>query len=633
MATDLKLGIELEYEFPPQDRYRDWSRPPAISWGRLPDNDDEDDDNDNVNDDDDDGDDEYHLDKPGRSRYNSGEYASAPGVVAPVPADWAIKGDGSLNSGWEIVSPPLTWDTTDWHRLFARMMPNLQRAGAVAESSCGAHIHVSPRNRYDIWGNTIVFKREELYTLCRSVLANEPHLYRLAVGDSRALRGTRYCTPVSSSMARAVLRERRAWTPIDRYCGLNLRAIQSHGSIEFRFFNSTTDPMVAASWVEIVRCLISHVLEKGTAVRPHKHTASFLESIGADARWFTYFDFAQSKAKSDTEPWEEGVYRIEGRRLIKKPLDKLYAKKSALDSTPLEDTALSRATQELEEAREEYQERMLAGATPQESRRQVGDQGRYQDVLQDILSSLRRTLEASGTEDPRVVNAVLRRDPPIGPLQEFVECGPDCSECARIREDRARYERVMYLRQQHNIENIYQYYDQRTGMRVVRAEDNRRDCPQTESTADDPNDYMFPLISVGTADDPGTRTTAGSTAEVGRWEFGPITHISISDLQREITDDPEPGVAVEQRPRFFTRQSLAECLTSMRWAMSELGYSEQEIADATARIAPIHPRDRLDYPTDDTMRHFRNVMNLRLRYGVDAMYREYRDEEGSAPSV
>jgi hypothetical protein len=85
-----------------------------------------------------------------------------------------LKEDESLDDGFEIVTHPMSYAyALAWFPW--RMLADLHRAGAVASSSCGLHVHVS-RAGFD--GPC------HAYRWMKFVYRNQPHVIRLARRDS-----------------------------------------------------------------------------------------------------------------------------------------------------------------------------------------------------------------------------------------------------------------------------------------------------------------------------------------------------------------------------------------------------------------------------------------------------------------
>jgi hypothetical protein len=178
---------------------------------------------------------------------------------------WNVVNDGSLSGVYngEVVSPILTYDDLPQLQSIVRA---LRRAGAVANSSCGIHLHVDG-SRLD---------SKAITNLVKMVAKQERILEQaLGVSDSRL---RQYCRPVSDELL-AVIEARRPRTTAamqrlwygthggspsrydrSRYSGLNLNSLFFRGTIEFRWFafsGSTLHAGEVKAYVQFVLALVS----------------------------------------------------------------------------------------------------------------------------------------------------------------------------------------------------------------------------------------------------------------------------------------------------------------------------------------------------------------------------------------
>lgn len=148
----------------------------------------------------------------------------------------------------EVVTPILQYeDLNDLQEIIRR----LRAAGAMANSSCGIHVHVDGANHTP----------ESLTRLINFAVSRQDLFYEaLEIGA----RGDRWCRKINSNLLSAMKRDRirtresmeRIWYSeandgyrcgIDhrhynetRYHGVNLHAFFTKGTVEFRLFNGTT---------------------------------------------------------------------------------------------------------------------------------------------------------------------------------------------------------------------------------------------------------------------------------------------------------------------------------------------------------------------------------------------------------
>lgn len=151
--------------------------------------------------------------------------------------------DASANYRTEVVSPVLSYD--DIPKL-QELIRTLRRRGAFVNSSCGIHIHVGAER----------FTPKTLRNLVNIFSSKEELIYRALQIDSD--RERRYCRKTNTMFLKE-LNQRRPTTMAkfadlwymeapygrsmhynsSRYHGLNLHAVFTKGTVEFRLFNGT----------------------------------------------------------------------------------------------------------------------------------------------------------------------------------------------------------------------------------------------------------------------------------------------------------------------------------------------------------------------------------------------------------
>ena len=150
----------------------------------------------------------------------------------------ATEEDGSLDYGFELITPPMTYEYhSSLNDKYNSLMDLYSRFGMEGTDNCGLHIHIN-RNYFDdvdngilniltifdkFWDNLKVFSRRDIERLDR--WAKKP------VG-----------TPEQ------ILRESKGYVR-DRYVAVNLT--NTH-TIEFRIFKSTTDWEILRSTLSLI---------------------------------------------------------------------------------------------------------------------------------------------------------------------------------------------------------------------------------------------------------------------------------------------------------------------------------------------------------------------------------------------
>ena len=177
--------------------------------------------------------------------------------------DWA--GD---EYACEVVTPVLQYeDLLDLENI----VNALKAAGAIANSSCGIHVHVDGANHTP----------ESLTCLLNFAVGRQDLFYEaLEIGD----RANRWCKKMDKSLLRKVKhgeqsREhmRQAWYSRanggysggisdahyneSRYHGINLHAYFTKGTVEFRLFNGTTDAEKIKAYVQFCLTMSAWALD------------------------------------------------------------------------------------------------------------------------------------------------------------------------------------------------------------------------------------------------------------------------------------------------------------------------------------------------------------------------------------
>lgn len=147
----------------------------------------------------------------------------------------------------EVVSPILQYDDLEDLQNIVR---KLREAGALANESCGIHVHIDGANH----------TAESLIRLVTLVVGRQDLFCEALQNESRC---DRWCQKTSKEMMKAMKKTAHTKADIERiyyselnngyrgginhqhYCparyrGLNLHALYTKGTIEFRLFNGTT---------------------------------------------------------------------------------------------------------------------------------------------------------------------------------------------------------------------------------------------------------------------------------------------------------------------------------------------------------------------------------------------------------
>jgi len=178
-------------------------------------------------------------------------------VVDPRGREWKAVIDGSLSGGsygsGEVVSPVLAYEDIEE---LQRIVRALREAGARSDSSCGIHVHVD--------GSSLDAK--SIVNIVKYVHKQE----RLLLAE--------YCRPISTEFIERIEKRRpetraqlsEAWYgrsnevpcryDTTRYHGLNLNSLFYRGTIEFRYFQSSSSFLHAGeikSYVQLALALVA----------------------------------------------------------------------------------------------------------------------------------------------------------------------------------------------------------------------------------------------------------------------------------------------------------------------------------------------------------------------------------------
>lgn len=178
----------------------------------------------------------------------------------------------------EMVTPKLTYN--ELPRL-QECMRRVKAIGAKVNGSCGLHVHVDASNH----------NRQSLKNLIGIMYSKEDILFKaLQVNEARA---KRWCKKVREPMlkkARLLSADETQdltllenvwyegkvkktdhynWT---RYYALNLHSVFYRGTVEWRCFNSTLDPVQAAAYVHLCLAISAQAIAQRSTVMQKTHS-------------------------------------------------------------------------------------------------------------------------------------------------------------------------------------------------------------------------------------------------------------------------------------------------------------------------------------------------------------------------
>ena len=202
----------------------------------------------------------------------------------------------------EMVTPKLTYD--ELPRL-QECMRRVKAIGAKVNGSCGLHVHVDASNH----------NRQSLKNLIGIMYSKEDILFKaLQVNEARA---KRWCKKVREPMlkkARLLSADETQdltllenvwyegkvkktdhynWT---RYYALNLHSVFYRGTVEWRCFNSTLDPVQAAAYVHLCLAISTQAIAQRSTVMQKTHSDNELFTFRV---WLVRLNGSEFKATRD----------------------------------------------------------------------------------------------------------------------------------------------------------------------------------------------------------------------------------------------------------------------------------------------------------------------------------------------
>lgn len=189
---------------------------------------------------------------------------------------WKIMSDSSINTegmggeyASEVVTPILQYgDISDLQEILRQ----LRRAGAKANSSCGIHIHVGAEKH----------TAKTLRNLVNIMASKQDMIYKaLQISPNRA---SRYCKKLEANIIEKFNSQkpdtkdeiadiwydgygssRNSHYNSSRYHGLNLHAVFTKGTVEFRLFNSTAHAGKLKAYIQFCLAVNNQALTQRSA--------------------------------------------------------------------------------------------------------------------------------------------------------------------------------------------------------------------------------------------------------------------------------------------------------------------------------------------------------------------------------
>lgn len=172
----------------------------------------------------------------------------------------------------ELVTPILTWKDIE---TLQELLKKIEDRGGIVNKSCGIHIHIGAE----------AFSIEKLKDLVNLMTSKEDLIYKaLDIYENRIA----YCQKTNKIFLKKLNetnpKERidlaKIWYNSDyvqghinthydpsRYTHTNLHAYFTKGTVEFRLFNSTLNPVLIKSYIQFCLAVVARVLSGNRAVK------------------------------------------------------------------------------------------------------------------------------------------------------------------------------------------------------------------------------------------------------------------------------------------------------------------------------------------------------------------------------
>lgn len=188
---------------------------------------------------------------------------------------WTVKRDGSVHNGGELVSPPLDFDAEGVREQVRGAIECLQRGGGRPHPSCGIHVHIEAKH-----SDGRPMTGREIAAVVRFTYKFEDAIYRIASSGWQSIRpGARtYALPIPENTARAIMEAktiediRNVWQgtavggrdrlganalrSLTRYTATNLQSYFLRQTIEFRYFNSSVNPVRIMTYIALCMAIV-----------------------------------------------------------------------------------------------------------------------------------------------------------------------------------------------------------------------------------------------------------------------------------------------------------------------------------------------------------------------------------------
>lgn len=161
-----------------------------------------------------------------------------------VVPQWKVVTDSSVYNGFEVVSPPLTYNSENIE-LVRRVIELLNESGCYVDKDCGIHVYIEVKH----------FTTKHIANIYNRYQKFESNFDSI-MPSSRRANNNMYCKSISSfrpliakQNATDTLKSNRQYC---RYYKVNLQSFTKYGTIEFRQMSGSLNKAKVAKWISLL---------------------------------------------------------------------------------------------------------------------------------------------------------------------------------------------------------------------------------------------------------------------------------------------------------------------------------------------------------------------------------------------
>lgn len=207
---------------------------------------------------------------------------------------WKVVEDGSVNDGYEVVSPILQGE--DGYEQVRVVMAQLRANGAKVDRQCGIHVH------FGLKGAT----RDDLANIVRFYVESASAIDSFHCASRRSSARHTYCKGNTLECVDALRNAQDLQAHCrykDRYYAVNVNAFSKYETLEFRQHAGSTNALKVLSWIRFLDALISASASGERGQTDLANLLCVLTSYGLDDVSASYLtqrasDFAEKEGRT-----------------------------------------------------------------------------------------------------------------------------------------------------------------------------------------------------------------------------------------------------------------------------------------------------------------------------------------------